>query len=74
MAFEICGVEEVIRNEIMHGLNQTQIAQTYALAIRGSGTATDWKIVNKMIVDRWSMSGLNRIKEMAWSGSCFPSD
>ena len=73
MAFEIFGVEEVIRNEIMRGLNQTQIAKTYALGIRSSA-ATDWKIVNKMIEDRWSLSGLTRIKNMAWSGSCFPPD
>lgn len=67
---EIMCVESVIENEIKQGCNQTQIAQTYALALR-STYKTDWKVVNEMIIARWSRSGLTRIKEMAWSGKCF---
>lgn len=67
---DIMCVESVIENEIKQGCNQTQIAQTYALALR-STYKTDWKVVNDMIIARWSFSGLNRIKEMAWSGKCF---
>lgn len=69
---EIADVEGVIAREIKNGLRQKQIAQTYALALRSSWP-TDWAKVNQMIVDRWSESGLERIKKMAWSGSCFPS-
>ena len=69
---EIADVEGVIGNEIKQGLNQKQIAQTYALGLRSSWP-TDWAKVNKMIVDRWSAAGLERIKKMAWSGSCFPA-
>ena len=69
---EIADVEGVIGNEIKQGLNQKQIAQTYALGLRSSWP-TDWAKVNKMIVDRWSVAGLERIKKMAWSGSCFPA-
>lgn len=67
---EITCVEGVIENEIAQGLTQKQIAQTYALALCSSWP-TDWAKVNKMIVDRWSFSGLNRIKNLAWSGKAF---
>jgi hypothetical protein len=69
---EIACVEQVIQNEIKQGLNQKQIAQTYALGLRSSWP-TDWAKVNKMILDRWSPAGLERIKKMAWSGKCFPA-
>jgi len=67
---EIACVESVIENEIAMGLTQKQIAQTYALGLRSSWP-TDWKRVNEAIIKRWSFSGLNRIKNMAWSGKCF---
>lgn len=70
MIAEITCVEQVIENEIKQGLNQRQIAQTYALGLRSSWP-TDWAKVNKMIIDRWSVNGLNRIKNMAHSGKCF---
>ena len=68
---EIADIEGVIEMEIQQGLNQKQIAQTYALGLRSSWP-TDWGKVNRMIVERWSTTGLVRIKKMAWSGSCFP--
>ena len=67
---EITHVEEVIKNEIKQGLKRKQIAQTYALALR-STWKTDWKAVNKMIIERWSPAGLKYIKDLAWSGKCF---
>jgi hypothetical protein len=67
---ELACVESVIENEIAKGLNQTQIAQTYALGLRSSWP-TDWKRVNEAIIKRWSFAGLNRIKNLAWSGKCF---
>ena len=67
---EIACVEEVIENEIHKGCTQKQVAQTYALGIRSSWP-TDWQRVNKAILNRWAASGLERIKKMAWSGSCF---
>jgi len=66
---ELAGVEAMIENEIAHGSNQRQIAQTYALGIR-STWPTDWKRVNAAIVAKWP-KGLERIKKMAWSGKCF---
>ena len=67
---ELAEVELMIENEISNGCNQRQIAQTYALALRSSWP-TDWRAVNRMIMDRWSAAGLNRIKTMAHSGKCF---
>lgn len=69
MRAEIMCVESVIESEIANGLNQKDIAQTYALALRSSWP-TDWKRVNEAILKRWP-KGLNRIKEMAHSGKCF---
>lgn len=71
LRIEMAWCDGVILNEIAQGLNQKQIAQSYALAIRSS-YPTDWKKVNEAIIARWSVSGLNRIKKMAWDGSCFP--
>ncbi len=60
----------VIENEIEQGCNQTQIAQTYALALR-SEEHVDWKRINEIIIDRWSIAGLERIKKLSWSGKCY---
>ena len=67
---ELVDVERVVKREIEHGSTQRQIAQTYALALRSSWP-TDWAKVNGMIVERWSVAGLERVKKMAWSGKCF---
>lgn len=70
MKVEIALVEMVVRNEMQKKCTQKQIAQTYALALKSSWP-TDWKKVNAMIIERWGVAGLNRIKKMAWSGTCF---
>jgi len=49
---------------------QRSIARTYALALRSS-ERVDWQTVNMAIIERWSISGLERIKKLAWSGRCF---
>ena len=69
MRFELADVENVIKDEIKRGCTQREIAQTYALGLRSSWP-TDWKKVNAMIVERWP-KGLERIKNIAWSGKCF---
>ena len=67
---EIVDVERAIEDEINHGLYRKSIAQTYSLALRSSWP-TDWKAVNDMIIERWSVSGLEWIKEQAHSGKCW---
>jgi len=44
-----------------------QLALTYALAIK-SREEKDWKKINKAIVKKWSLSGLKRVKKLAWIG------
>lgn len=69
LIMEIACVESVVENEIAQGCTQKQVAQSYALGLR-STWPTDWARVNKAILVKWP-KGLNRIKEMAWSGKCF---
>jgi len=69
MQSEIMAAEVVIENEIKRGCTQKQVAQTYALALR-STWPTDWARANAAIVARWP-KGLERVKNLAWSGKCF---
>ena len=46
------------------------VAKTYALALRSS-YPTDWREVNRAIIERWSRSALEYIKKMAWSEKAF---
>jgi hypothetical protein len=57
-------------HEIANGAKRKSVAMTYALALR-SREQTDWARVNQAIVDRWSLSALEWIKQQAWSGGCF---
>ena len=71
MILELCNCTEVLLREIkMKEIKQKDIACTYNLALKSSDP-TDWKSVNGAIIKRWSISGLKRIKDMAWSGKCF---
>lgn len=70
MTAEITHTELTIKNEIERKCKQRDIAKTYALGLR-STDKIDWYKVNAAIIARWSKSGLERIKKMAWSGSCF---
>lgn len=50
-------------------ITQKSVALTYALALRAKaigGVEVDFKRANRAILDRWSMSGLERIKTLAW--------
>ena len=49
-------------------MTQRDIASTYGLALRSSAE-TDWAKVNAAIIERWSVSGLERIKKAAWAGA-----
>lgn len=70
ITIELMCCDDVMLNEIKNGCTQKELAKTYALALRSS-YPTDWKKVNLAIIERWSHSGLNRVKTMAWSGKCF---
>lgn len=63
---EMVDVQGTILREIADSrLKQADIAATYAFGIAGSEPA-DWPLVNRLIVDRWSLAGLTRIKTLAW--------
>lgn len=66
----LADVEGVIEREIAAGAKQKDVAKTYALGMR-SDWPTDWARVNRAILAKWKMSGLERIKKLAWSGKCF---
>jgi hypothetical protein len=56
-------LEEVKRPES----TQRDVASFYGLALRSSWE-TNWPAVNAAIIERWSQSGLERIKAAAWKG------
>ena len=67
---------DTILNEISDtSLHQKDIATTYAAMIYWSQPPDklqfDVAKINKAIIERWSINGLRRIKEMAWDWSCF---
>ena len=68
--------EDTILEEIqMRGIKQKDIAQTYAFLLKDPDAGDlDWRTINQAIIDRWSVSGLERIKKMAWDGSCFEGE
>lgn len=69
--FELVAPEQVIEGEIADGMTQKEIAKTYALAMRVRSSPVDWARINNAIIDRWSRSGLERVKKLAHSGKCF---
>ncbi len=73
--FELINCEATILEEIRAGAKRKDVAQTYALALRSSERIMiDWTRVNRAIMERWSVSALNWIKNKAHSGKCFDSE
>lgn len=67
MIIELMDCTNVLLDEISNKkFRQKDIAITYRLSLMSSDP-TDYKKVNRAIIDRWSISGLTRIKEMAWA-------
>jgi len=66
MTIELCCCTRILLDEISNKqLHQRDVALTYALALRSS-EPKDWTVINEAIIRRWSRSGLERIKQMAW--------
>jgi hypothetical protein len=71
---EIYDAENVILNEIEDkSFKQVDVAKTYFLIMR-SDVDVDWATINRAIIRRWSVSGLERIKQLAWSRKCFEDE
>ena len=64
MKVDLCNIESVIETEIKNKCNQKTIALSYAFALTSSNEI-DFKKINQLIVNRWSMSGLDRVMKMA---------
>ncbi len=75
-SFEMTCCEEVLLAEIGRPeMKRLDVAKTYTLAMRGSeADSIDWAKVNQAIIDRWSVSALEYIKGLAWSGKAFTPD
>ncbi len=71
MKIELMFPEKIILTEISDKkATQKDVAMTYRIIIQQK-LKVDWKKINKAIVDRWSRAGLERVKNLAWSGKCF---
>ena len=59
----------VVLSEVAQGMPQKTVAVTYALALRSAAAGCDnpdWASINRAILARWSFSGLNQVKKLAW--------
>jgi hypothetical protein len=67
VSFQLVNAASVVESEIAAGLQQKDIALTYALAMRSEdgGEKQDWPRMNNAILARWP-KGLERVKTMAW--------
>jgi hypothetical protein len=57
---------------IAPGAKRADVVAPYAMSIfeslfcKPAQSTTDWERVNKAIIARWSISGLEHIKQLAW--------
>ena len=65
---ELAACEMTLLNEIaMKEIKRDSLALTYSMAIVSSEqNIIDWGKINKAIIERWSFSGLEYIKNKAW--------
>lgn len=67
MKIELACCTDTLLMEIKNKqFKRKDIAKTYKMAICSSWV-TDWEKVNLAIIKRWSRSGLEYIKKIAWS-------
>ncbi len=68
MQVDLVDPEEQLLYEIADSrMKRTDVALSYAFAIRQRATDNpDFRKINKAIIERWSMSGLEWIKNRAW--------
>jgi len=59
--------EQVIENEIKHGVRRKDVAITYAMTVRSEamGRKTNWKRINAAILAKWGRRGLMAVKNRA---------
>jgi hypothetical protein len=65
---------QILKEIDEYRMSQKVVAATYGLILAlGQEKEVDWAVVNAAIVARWSKSGLNRVKEMAWKFATAPT-
>lgn len=60
---------QVIQQEIKSGCTRKGLALTYAMAIRSEAQGADkpdWPTINRAILSKYTISGLEWIKKRAW--------
>ena len=62
--------EQMLREIADSGMTRRDVAQSYVLAMMYR-CEIDWAVVNRAIINRWSRSTLEWIKNLAWSGKAF---
>ena len=73
MRVELVDPQGTILREIADTrLTRDDVALTYAFAIRQQA-GMDWPVVNRAVVERWSLSALRYIKERAWKLATSPA-
>lgn len=76
----VCCTQVILQDLGAKECTQKDLALTYAMAIKSEAQHADkpdWPTINKAIIGRWSMSGLERIKKRAFdilSGKINPRD
>ena len=68
MNVNFVGCTQVICDEIEAGCTQKSIALSYAFALKSKMQGADdpdWGVINRAILAKWKMSGLERIKKRA---------
>jgi hypothetical protein len=61
----------LLRDIADHRCRRKHIAQLYRLALMQDDEKINWKVVNNAIIKRWSIAGLEYIKQLAWSNKNF---
>jgi len=65
----VCCTQVILQDLRAREATQKDIALTYAMAIKSYQSGADdpdWTKINKAIVAKWSTSGLDRVKKIAW--------
>ena len=65
----VCCTMVLLQDVACRQMRQKDVALTYAMAIKSEAQGADkpdWKTINEAILGRWKMSGLERIKNLAF--------
>ena len=74
MIVELVDTTNVLLSEIGNPqMHRKDVAMTYGMALCSSAN-TDWGKVNRAIINRWSFSTLEWIKNAAWKAAPDPKE